>query len=259
MVTPITNPQETQVLSCRVQTEDFVYPPYGTPLVEAYGGRFEAAFIVLHPFIRVPDILSWNIARLYPGDEQIAVHGKRFSWTEVETQTGLGSCARINQALLTASGSLKGDLADRTGCETLQTFLQANPVWMPAEGRFEPLLQPAFLETFASAGVEKLIFVPEFPGSDPVVRLPIYSLQDGSIPFPACGTLLAPDQSFLFTVDWDSFFTLFYGPRDFVAQTTQRLNLEGFFATANTDHAWFNFSLGCATVTISPEDWQLST
>jgi len=34
------------------------------------------------------------------------------------------------------------------------------------------------------------------------------------------------------------------------------LNLEGFFATANTEHAWFNYSLGCATVTLSPEHWQ---
>jgi hypothetical protein len=34
------------------------------------------------------------------------------------------------------------------------------------------------------------------------------------------------------------------------------LNLEGFFATPNTEHAWFNYSMGCATVTLSPEHWQ---
>ena len=97
--------------------------------------------------------------------------------------------------------------------------------------------------------------------SDPVARLALASLRDGAnlIPegsFPARGTLLAPDHSFLFTVDWDSFFTLFYGPRAFVARVAAGLNLEGFFATPNTEHAWYNYSFGCATVTLSPEHWQ---
>jgi len=98
--------------------------------------------------------------------------------------------------------------------------------------------------------------VPEFPQSDPVVRLSASGLRAGDIPFPSCGTLLAPDTSFLFTVDWDSFFSLFYGPRALIARAARSLKIEGFFATPNTDHAWFNYSMGCATVTISPEDWQ---
>ena len=57
-------------------------------------------------------------------------------------------------------------------------------------------------------------------------------------------------------MDWDSFFTLFYGEREFIAEMGNELGLEGFFATENTDHAWFNYSLGCATVTLSPEHWQ---
>jgi hypothetical protein len=162
----------------------------------------------------------------------------------------------VNQALLTSIGSLEDFLADRSGRDALQAFLQSQPIWMPTEGRFEPLLQRDFLMVFSRAGFDELVFVPEFPNSDPVVRLPLSGLEDGSIPFPACGTLLSPDASFLFTVDWDSFFTLFYGTHAFVAEAARSLNLEGFFATPNTDHAWFNYSMGCATVTISPEDWQ---
>jgi hypothetical protein len=127
---------------------------------------------------------------------------------------------------------------------------------MPVEGRFEPLLQTVFLHIFREADAEELVFVPEFPNSNSIERLSIAGLSDSSIPFPTCGTLVAPDSSFLFTVDWDSFFTLFYGSRAFVADAVRRLNLEGFFATANTDHAWWNYSMGCATVTVSPEDWQ---
>ncbi len=142
-------------------------------------------------------------------------------------QVKLNSCARMNRALLTLIGSLVDPMADPAGCERLQPFLESEPVWMPAEGRFEPLLQRDFLQIFEASGTEELIFVPEFPLSDPAVRLPVAQLSDHSIPFPGCGTLLAPDASFLFTVDWDSFFTLFYGPRSFAADAARRLHLEG--------------------------------
>jgi Protein of unknown function (DUF2711) len=239
-----------------VQFENFTYPTYGVPLVEAYGGRFESAFILLHPFVRVPQQMSWDVTRQYPNDEQILAKASKYPWAQVASQTGLTSCARINQALLTSIGSLADHLADPQGRDALQSFLENRPVWIPTEGRFEPLLQSDILQIFAQAGSDELLFVPEFPQSDPVVRLPARRLRIGEIPFPNCGTLLAPDASFLFTVDWDSFFTLFYGSRAFIARAAQSLNLEGFFATPNTDHAWFNYSMGCATVTISPEDWQ---
>lgn len=239
-----------------VQPENFVYPPYGIPLVEAYNGLFESVFIVLHSFIRVPRFLSWSATQRYPADAEIIEQGTKFSWSEVTARTGLGSCARVNQALLTSTGSLTDYMASPVARDALRNFLQSQPVWMPTEGRFEPLLQADFLRAFEAAGAAELIFVPEFPNSDPVVHLEIQGLSNGSIPFPTCGTLLAPDASFLFTVDWDSFFTLFYGPRAFVAGISRMLHLEGFFATPNTDHAWFNYSLGCATVTLSPEDWQ---
>lgn len=239
-----------------MQPEQFTYPPYDIPLVEAYGRRFEAAFIVLHPFVRVPGPLAWSATQKYPGDAQIRAAGGKFPWTDVAAQTGLGTCANISQALLTSIGSLADHLADPAGQDALQNFLQAHPVWMPVEGRFEPLLQADFLHAFEEAGAEELIFVPEFPGTDPAVRLSVEGLKSGAIPFPHCGTLLAPDTSFLFTVDWDSFFTLFYGSRNFIRRVAGALNLEGFFATPNTEHAWFNYSFGCATITLSPEHWQ---
>ena len=239
-----------------MEPEQFVYPSYGTPLIEAYDGRFEAVFIILHPFIRVPEELSWSVTRKYPSDKEIVAQGSPYSWTEARSETGLASCARLNQALLTATGSLTGEFTDREGKDAIQKFLQSHPIWMPAQGRFEPLLQSNLLNIFTSARSMELVHVPESPKAQPVARFALADLLDGSTAFPTGGTLLAPDQSFLFTVEWDSFFTLFYGSRVFLVQMARELQLEGFFASANTDHAWFNYSMGCATVTLSPEHWQ---
>jgi hypothetical protein len=230
------------------------YPPYGTPLVEAWERRFEAAFVLFHPFIRVPEALSWKATKQYPTDQQIATNGERYSWTEVVAATGLRSCAHLNTALLTSTGALPDYLSDLPSRDALQSFLQLNPVWMPTEGRFEPLLQHAILDAFQAAGFNKLVFIPEMPNTDPLQRILLNNLGSGRALFPSCGTLVAPDASFLFTVDWDSFFSVFYGPRDFVRQVVRKHALEGFVPGPLTEHAWFNYTMGCATVTVSPED-----
>ncbi len=219
-------------------------------------GSSKPLLLFFIPSSSVPDSLAWSITRQYPSDAEILSHGTKFPWAEIAPRANLSSCARINQALLTFIGSLPDHLADPAARDALQAFLQSRPIWMPVEGRFEPLLHSDILHAFAEAGAGELIFVPEFPQSDPVARIPIAALRCGSVPFPTRGTLLAPDHSFLFTVDWDSFFTLFYGPRAFIARIAAALNLEGFYASPTTGHAWFNYSFGCATITISPEHWQ---
>jgi len=237
------------------QYREFVYPAYGTPLMESYDRRFEAVLILLHPFIRVPEHLAWSATRRYPTDAEIVANGLPCTWSEVARDTRLNACARLNQALLTATGSLTGELADREGRDSLQHYLESHSIWMPAQGRFEPLLQGDLLRLFVSAGCDCLIHVPEFPDHDPIVSHPVSGLQEGSSKFPGCGTLVAPDASFLLTVEWDSFFTLFYGAREFLSEIAAERRLEGFFASGNTEHAWFNYSMGCATVTVSPEHW----
>lgn len=237
--------------------EQFTYPRYESPLIQAYDGRFESVFVALHPFIAVPEALAWQTTKTYPGDEQILALGTKVPWTQVASSTGLGNCAKLNHALLTSIRSIGDEACDFEACNSLQRYLESNAVWMPTEGRFEPLLQADLLAAFDDADSAELVYVPEFPAVDPVQRLSVAALKNGAIPFPTRGTLMPADASFLITVDWDSFFTLFYGPRDFITQVARRHNIEGFFASLTTEHFWFNYVMGCATVTISPEHWQL--
>jgi len=129
--------------------------------MEAYGGRFESVFVVLHPFVSVPDELAWKTTKSYPSDEQILAQGAKCTWGEAAVHTGLRSCARLNQALLTSIRSIGDDLCDFKASEALNGFLESEPVWMPSEGRFEPLLEADFVRAFEAAGYDELVFVPE--------------------------------------------------------------------------------------------------
>jgi hypothetical protein len=238
-----------------VQVESLVYPPYDAPLVEAYGGRFESVCVLLHPFVGVPSHLSWKASKRYPSDEQIVSLGAKCTWAHVAAQTGLSTIAKLNHALLTSIRSVNDEFCDFSASIALQSFLESASVWMPGEGRFELLLQNDFLAVFETAGHNELIFVPEFPAIDPVQHIDLRKLASRQVAFPSRGSLVAPDASFLLTVDWDSFFTLFYGPYEFLAQMVGQRQLEGFFATPTTEHAWYNYSLGCSIVTLSPDAW----
>jgi len=221
--------------------------------MEAYGARYESVFVLLHPFVSVPEQLAWTATKQYPGDEQIASLGSKIHWGFVAAQTGLDTFSRLNHALLTSIRSLKDEFCDFGGARALNAFLESQPVWMPGEGAFEPLLQMDLLAAFEAAGHRELIFVPEFPLVDPVQTLDVAQLRSGATPFPHRGSLLAPDASFLFTVDWDSFFTLFYGRGELVSEVVRQRELEGFLANPRTEHAWYNYALGCSVVTVSPE------
>jgi hypothetical protein len=236
-----------------VQYERLTYPPYDAPLADAYSGIFESAYVLLHPFISVPDHLAWNATQQYPTDEQITSVGSKCTWACVTAQTGLQNFAKLNQALLTSIGSISEELCDYPARDALKGLLESESIWMPNEGNFEPLLQTDFLDTFTTAGQEELIYVPEFPQVDPIQQLSVQRLKNREIPFPSRGSLVAPDESFLLTVDWDSFFTLFYGPRALLSEVVRAQNLEGFFVTTITEHFWFNYAMGCSIVTVSPE------
>ncbi len=238
-----------------MEYERFLYPPYDAPLADAYGGRFESVYVILHPFVSVPDHLAWKATKQFPSDDQITSFGTKCSWAHVAAQTGLRTCSKVNQALLTSIGAIGEELRDYPASDALRSFLESGAIWMPGEGRFEPLLQMDFLDVFEAASQEELIFVPEFPNIDPIRHLNVPRLRNREVSFPSHGTLAAPDASFLLTVDWDSFFTLFFGPREFVSETVRRHNLEGFFATPTTEHFWFNYSLGCCVVTMAPDGW----
>jgi hypothetical protein len=238
-----------------VKFEQFTYPSYEAPLVKAYGGRFESVFVVLHPFLRVPEELAWKTTKQYPSDEQIVARGEKCTWAEVAVRTGLRNCAKLNHAMLTSIRAINDEVCDFAAGAVLQGFLESEAVWVPGEGRFEPLLQDGFLRGFESAGWDEFLFVPEFPNVDPIERLGVAKIKSREVRFPPRGSLVAPDASFLFTVDWDSFFTLFYGPREFISDVVAECGLEGFFAGTTTEHFWFHYQMGCATVTISPEHW----
>lgn len=87
--------------------------------------------------------------------------------------------------------------------------------------------------------MRELLFVPDISVNTDPAALEISRILQEDLPMHFTGTLVAPDESFLLTVDWDSFFTVLFGSAELIAHLTVREHVEGFRATPNTEHFWF--------------------
>lgn len=209
----------------------------------AFNGRFECLFVTLHPFVGVPGALQPGRAD-YPEDVEIVAQAQKVSWSTVASGSGLGTVSRVNHALLTRIGALNPQFQDSDGAALLGAWLKAHAVWEPGEGDFEALLQADILAAFHGAGASQVISIPEFADEAEVQRLELDAVKSGGPgAFPKRGTVAAPDETFLFTVDWDSFFTLFYGPTQLVRSWVDGRKVEGFYATPATVHRWYDAPL----------------
>jgi len=89
--------------------------------------------------------------------------GSKYTWAYVARQNGIGHLREVEP------GAADIDWIDRRGFarprvkwRVEELSLELESVWMPGEGRFEPLLQMDFLSAFEAAGPGELIHVPEF-------------------------------------------------------------------------------------------------
>jgi hypothetical protein len=227
-----------------MELERLTYPAYEQPLLSAYEGRFECAYAVLHPFLRIAENAVANVSR-YPTDEQVAASGEKYHWRQVATEANLKTYSEINHGLLSLIRALKQEFQNEDAAQAIENVLnKTGCVWMPPEGVFPVLLHLDIISAFETGQADEMVFIPEFPDLDPVQHLEVADLhQAARVAFPGRGTLVPPDAKFLFTVDWDSFFTLFYGPSTLVAEVVKERQIEGFFLGRSTRHGWWSESV----------------
>ena len=127
------------------------YPKYEVPFKKWYEGHYECCFVLLHPFIGLPREATARVDD-YPRAELVRSAGFKVPWSEVATSTGIGSCARLNNALLTSIGAITTRCQDRGAAATLGEWIEKQPVWAPSEGVFEELLEVDILWAFRHAG-----------------------------------------------------------------------------------------------------------
>lgn len=252
-------------------------PPDDVPMLLSYEGAFSHAFVALHPFFEIDgldpsicnngtiimsgsdfplgrDFMEW-ISEIGTErrsgkefdqnslDEIAARFAKKVSWRSICQEAGFADHCELDLALRTMIGGLKAELQDQKLAQRLVTFCQQRGLFLPTEGRFEPVMQTALAEVFQRAGYTEIYAGDEFGEDDLIV--PVSFLANGKLwtggdelPPYELRRLYAPDQSLLAWVHWDSFFAVIFGTEASLRDAKLGDNFEGFWCSEETETYW---------------------
>lgn len=253
-------------------------PPDDVGILPWYDGDFTHAFVALHPFFSIEGLhpgtcengslillrseapgdrglLEWadeaeadrRIGREIDADALDGIT-KRFArtvgWKSVCREAGFADHCELDCALRTHIHGLRQDLASPQLTERLLHYCDREGLFLPTEGRFEPLMQAALMQMFVRAGHREIVAGGEFDGDDE--RLVAIAALAGDRPWvgvedvPAYGArrLFVPDRSLLAWVHWDSFYTLILGTETSLAGVRLNGLFEGFWCSDATTTYW---------------------
>jgi len=222
------------------KTKRCLRPPVQDEIIlDWWQSCFECVFLILHPFLQVDskrlaeiDFMEAGLSR-----RQIENWVHPWTWQEVATLLGLPHRGELNRLLLMSIGAIRNL---RPGAvETFRRRLKERNLRMPDEGELSELLIDDCLLSIQAQGFEEVIVGDEFGGRRTVHR--IDALLDNEYPYlnVAHATLFPADESQLYCVHWDSFYTFLCGSRERVETIVAKHGFEGFYAEPGTEVYWY--------------------
>jgi hypothetical protein len=219
----------------------FAYPQYTTSLLQAYSGRFGAAFVALHPFFRMPASPDWKSIDSntnYPDNPYIRQYGQPVYWETIMRGIGCEDLRHFYIGMLTSIRALKQEYENREITQLIDEYTEQANVYPPLEGRFEPLLIESISQYISHEQADEMLYLPEFSKEPEVLSAETIIQKCDESESYLCGSLFDKNTSRLVTVDWDDFFTVFYGSSSELVSWLERSSLEGFFCDNQTLHSW---------------------
>jgi len=133
----------------------FATCPADGKILEYYSGIFEAALVVLHPFIKAGSIgCEQFVPATYPRRSEILSHCLPISWAEVASKAELPSIAAVDIGLRTRILGLKEELSNREYADKIESLIGSHHILPPPEGFFSDLLHDRILQTVQGLGYE---------------------------------------------------------------------------------------------------------
>ena len=214
------------------------YPNHKTPLLQAYGGHFNAAFVTLHPFFRIPVSMDWNaVERSRPDNLFTRKHGQPIHWQTVMEGIGCEDLRHFYIGMRTSIGALKLEYQDKEMATLIAEYTEQLDIFYPVEGYFAPLLIEPVSQYISHEQTNEIVCLAEFEKEPEVLSVEAV-LQECDFSYNLRGSLFDVNVTRLATVDWDDFFTVIYGPRKQLESLVESNPLEGFFCDQQTLHTW---------------------
>jgi hypothetical protein len=208
------------------------------PILDFYQEYYDSVYVMLHPFIKItaPDKIVFKSGN-WPEKEQLNKYTEKLSWSEILDISGLETIKRLDVALRTSIGGLKKQLENQEDAEILQTVSEMHYLIEPAEGRFHELLIDDMMKALEYLGHDQVLIGDEFGEEKNLVST--HDVIENKVnPGPDRRNLYTHKNEILFTIHWDSFFTMLCSDRQTIEKILEKYPFEGFFCDKTTEIYW---------------------
>jgi hypothetical protein len=211
-------------------------PPDDSRILDWFGEDYERVFCVLHPFTQaLPG--AEHLVGMEDGPSRDDLEKLRpVCWRDVMKRLGLVDLGKLHGLLLAVTRAVRPD--DESQTRALARRLRSEELHIPSHGSFSPFLLDSFLASFGDLGFRVVQVCDEF--GDRRSAHVISDLLDRKYPTvgEAHPSLIAPDCSLLYCVQWDAFYTFLCGEGEVLETIVDRYSLEGFFCDESTRVYW---------------------
>jgi hypothetical protein len=215
--------------------DTFAVGPTDGKILEFYAGVFEAAYVLLHPFIRAVLIEKEKFKpSTYPTRSSIVKNCEPFSWQDVAAKAGLPSIAAVDIGLRSMILGLRKDLSNQEYAGKVESLVELDGILPPAEGCFSDLLHDRVLAYIQTLGHEWVWVGDEFGTERKLYWIEDLKGQDDPPTRGRCN-VFSPDKSILWTTHWNSHFSFLCSSK---ANLARLKDFEGFLCDPKTEVYW---------------------
>lgn len=212
--------------------------PSDEKVLAYYAGTFDAAYVSLSPFIR-PVSIAPELFRpeTYPNRRKINESCAAVPWQEIAHKAGLPSMAAVDIGLRTMIMGLNKKYENQEFAERVAALCESNGIVAPPEGEHSDLLHDQVLGIFQELGHEWVWVGDEFCSERKLHWIEDLKTEAEATIRGRCN-VFSPDKSVLWTVHWDSHFSLLCSSRANLDRVKVAHRLEGFFCSPRTEVYW---------------------
>jgi hypothetical protein len=252
-------------------------PPDDTAMLPWYQGAFSHGFIALHPFFTVKGLdpaacdygtivlkgsdrpndaglLEWTgeqSAKRAAGKELVGGSiaeiskrfGRRIGWREMIKETEMKDHCALDCALRTNIMGLKRELENKEAAKKLISYCAREKIFLPTEGDFQPSMESDLVSIFHRAGLTEIVIGDQHGDDEKLISVAslanasAWETREDLVKWGA-RRLMAPDQSMLVWVHWDSFYTAVFGTEKRLRDLRLSENFEGFWCSDESTTYW---------------------
>lgn len=222
-------------------TESITCPVEGEKILAHYRGYYESVFIIFHPFIKPNEGFEFDHENDYPDKKSIIENFDKVTWLEMLKECGFDDLSRLDIALRNWIGGLVAKYQNPVDVDRLESVCKQFKIIEPSEGRFSDFIIDEMISSIKNLGYDKIIFGDEWGKKKEALLIADIEFKkedfDSSIDFIP-NNMYTEDKKLLYSVHWDSHFTLLCSDLETVKSIVDKCKFEGFYANNETEIYW---------------------